>query len=369
MTLSPNDFLRAQYAIAETIAVSGQFPALPPAVSAHLDVIIRRAEASKGVLTVYLTSLVYKCLHAEQDIRRHQSSIEGGYSGRTFDSQYITPFLRSERFPSMAESGWLTRSLEQKVPYDRNYTGSIRPTVLKDAFLSLLEYIENGITHEAHLALLQTTLAQLIRLREKNSITLATPRNLTISQILHLLEQHFGASYQYEGASRLPVLAIYSIYEVLMQEVKRFEGKQLLSLESHTSADRRSGRMGDVDINTSEDTPYEAIEIKHGIPISLSLIEIAYEKFMETDMKRYYILSTAGIVAEEAERINERILDIKNTHGCQIIANGIFTTLTYYLRLLYDPALFLARYVANLKEDKAIKYEHKAYWNRLVEKL
>ena len=64
---------------------------------------------------------MYKALNPAQDIRNHQASIEGGYSGRTFDSKYITSFLKLHKFPSMAESGWLTRALEQKVPYDKNY--------------------------------------------------------------------------------------------------------------------------------------------------------------------------------------------------------------------------------------------------------
>lgn len=84
-----------------------------------LKPIISRAEYCKGVLTVVITSLVYKIHHPEQDIRNHQVGIQGGYFGRSFDSKYITPFLQSNGWPAMKESGWLTRSLEQKVPYNR----------------------------------------------------------------------------------------------------------------------------------------------------------------------------------------------------------------------------------------------------------
>ena len=55
-------------------------------ITEHLDVILSKSESSKGVLTVILTSLVYKSLNPEQDIRNHQTSIENGYSGRTFDT-------------------------------------------------------------------------------------------------------------------------------------------------------------------------------------------------------------------------------------------------------------------------------------------
>lgn len=107
-----------------------------------LDTIILFGEKQKGVLTVVITGLVYKHFHPEQDVRRHQSSMSGGYSGRTFDTKYITPFMKKNQFPSMAESGWLTRSLEQATPYVEGYTGSISGKGLKDAFLNLYNVIE-----------------------------------------------------------------------------------------------------------------------------------------------------------------------------------------------------------------------------------
>ncbi len=49
----------------------------------------------------------------------------GGFSGRTVDTQFITPVLKKIDLPSMAESGWLTRSLEQPYPYTLDYKGKI----------------------------------------------------------------------------------------------------------------------------------------------------------------------------------------------------------------------------------------------------
>src|SRR5690606_5614819 len=104
----------------------------------------KRSESAKAVLTVVITSLTYKIQNPEQDIRNHQTSIENGYSGRTFDTKYITPFLKKVKFPAMTESGWLTRSLEQKVPYDFNFSGAIRPDYLKTAFLNTVDFIQKG---------------------------------------------------------------------------------------------------------------------------------------------------------------------------------------------------------------------------------
>lgn len=341
---------------------------IPTSLQAELGIVLERCEAAKGVLTVILTSLAYKILHPKQDIRRHQSSIEGGYSGRTFDSHYITPFLKRHRFPAMAESGWLTRSLEQKVPYDKSYTGAIRPIALKDAFLSIIEHIEYA-SEEQLKSLLVYLIAQLVLWRERNHFSLAQPRNLSISQVLILLQRHFEYPYQFEGASRLPVLALYAVYRLLSQELKRFEGCTLLPLESHNSSDKQSGRMGDIDIIDRLGDPFEAVEIKYNIPIGLTLIETAYEKFMSTKINRYYILSTSPIIEEEKLIIDERIQDIKNIHGCQLIVNGIYTSLQYYLRLVNNPALFIEEYTGLLMEDKSIKYEHKLAWNTLTSEI
>lgn len=341
---------------------------LPQPVKEHLDEIINMAESSKAVMTVVATSLVYKCLHPEQDVRLHQSSIPDGYSGRTFDSNYITPFLKEHRFPAMAASGWLTRSLEQKVAYDRNYTGAIKPKKLKDAFLDVMEHIESGTVSPEEM--FDYLLQRLIILRDSKVIKLARPRNLPISGIVQLLDKHFHAHYKAPGASRLPVLAIYAIYQCLFESgTRRYSDKQLLSLESHTSADARSGRLGDIDVAREDGTPFETVEVKFDIAISHNIVVTAKEKIQPTTVDRYYILSTKGIASEDKNKIEEDIQQIKNTHGCQLIINGILPTLKYYLRLLDDPSALIAKYTELLETDTTIKFEHKQMWNDLVSKI
>lgn len=360
-----NLFLDNKLSEATELLSLDAIPTLNETIRSLIDEIISRSEGAKAVLAVTLTSLVYKQLNPEQDIRKHQSGIDSGYSGRTFDTHYITPFLRKNRFPAMAESGWLTRSLEQKVPYDKDYTGAIRPQSLKDAFLSIIDYIEHS-NEASRNTLLIYILCKLMEQRERNVLTLATPQNLSIRQLLTLLERHFSYHYKFEGASRLPSLAIYAIYQILIQEIRRFDGYKLLPLENHTSADRQSGRMGDIDVVDKEGNPFEAVEIKHLIAINREHIEIAYEKFMGTGIKRYYILSTVETSPEELSVIERRINDIKNSHGCQIIVNGVYATLRYYLRLIEDPARFINQYTQLLQEDTTIKYEHREVWNKLV---
>jgi DNA (cytosine-5)-methyltransferase 1 len=335
-------------------------------ISSHLQEILSRSESSKAVLTVVLTSAVYKLFYPEQDIRNHQTSIHKGYSGRTFDSKYITPFLKNAKFPSMAESGWLTRSLEQKVPYNSKYSGAIKPDSFKTSFLETIEFIQKGNSLEELLSFL---IQGLIIQRNYQKIELARPLTLQIVTIIELLTKHFNSRYSSEGASRLPVLALYAAYQCLVSETKRFNRKILLPVESHTSADSRSGRIGDIDILDEEKRAFEAVEVKHGIPITLQLVKDAYEKFKVTQVTRYYLLSTANIDLSQTHEINAEIERIKNIHGCHVIVNGLTNSLNYYLRLLSNTSEFIENYVSLIEKDTALKFEHKSEWNKIVSRV
>lgn len=365
---TPSEFLNKLYSNA--MSMVGSKETITSTIAQNekelLDLVLKYSEQAKAVLTVIITSLTYKAIYPSQDIRNHQASIIDGYSGRTFDSKNITPFMKKNKFPSMAESGWLTRALEQKVPYDKNYSGAITPKELKPVFLEIVDNIENGADCKSYLSYL---FQGLIIKRNKQNIDLAKPTTLSINSILDLLEKHFNGSYKAEGASRLPVLAIYASYQCLTNEAKRFENKFLLPIESHTSSDKSSGRIGDIDILDEKQRVFEAVEVKHGIAITLQLVQDAYAKFQTTPVDRYYILSTAYPDKKEYLKIEAEIKRIKNVHGCQLIVNGIMPTLKYYLRLLTNTFEFINNYVNLLEDDKALKFEHKERWNKIISEM
>jgi len=365
---SPTNFLTDLYNDAMSVVGSKKeiTSDLKPREQELLNLVLHYSEQAKAVLTVLITSLVYKSLNPEQDIRNHQASIKGGYSGRTFDAKYITPFMKSCKFPAMSDSGWLTRALEQKVPYDNNYSGAITPKELKPVFIALLDNVQNGADCKKYLSFI---FQGLIIKRNKQTIDLAKPTTLAINMILDLLDKHFNGSYKAEGASRLPVIAIYAAYKCLINEAKRFENKELLPIESHTSSDKSSGRIGDIEIIDEKNRAFEAVEVKYGIQINLGLVKDAYSKFQTTPVDRYYILSTAYPDKDELVKIDAEIKRIKNVHGCQLIVNGIMPTLKYYLRMLDDTFEFIDNYVNLLVADNALKFEHKERWNKLISEM
>jgi len=339
-------------------------PFADSAFCGYVKTIVGNSESSKGLLAVVVTLLTHKVVCPQQDIRRHQASMPNGFSGRTIDTKFVTPFLQHHDFPAMAQSGWLTRSLEQPHPYDLSYPGRITPNELKNAFLKLLDAIELGKV-DAY-SVLVTLIRELVLQRDACNVEIAKPHVLSIANIIKILELHFTARYTGSGASRLPVLAIYAAYQCMMEQVARYAGKRLLNLESHNSADRRSGRIGDIDVVGEKGDAFEGVEVKHGIKITSQLIHESYEKFKTTMVDRYYLLSTANMDSADWNAVNVEIEQIAKIHGCQVVVNGVYSTLKYYLRLLTNTAEFVDRYVELMKADESVKYQHKVKWNELV---
>ena len=98
------------------------------------------------------------------------------------------------------------------------------------------------------------------------------------------------------------------------------------------------------------------------------MVDYAYDKIKyNNNVQRYYILSTARPDLEELNKINDKIDEIYKEYGCQVIVNGIFDSLKYYLRLLTNSDEFLTCYTKNLQANEELDYEHKISWNRIVE--
>lgn len=92
-----------------------------------------------------------------------------------------------------------------------------------------------------------------------------------------------------------------------------------------------------------------------------------------TSIERYYILTTSKnnfISSDEEEYINKFILKIKKDNGLEIIANGIYYSLKYYLRFINDYKDFIHTYTENLiadaKNSTEIKEFHITEWQKIL---
>ncbi|MDR0887507.1 MAG: hypothetical protein LBM97_02365 [Candidatus Nomurabacteria bacterium] len=330
---------------------------IPKDLKVYLDLITTNVNKNKGVFTVLTTLLVHKLINPHQDIRFHQDKMDNGFSGRSIDTRFITPTLTELGLPHMAESGWLTRSLEQPYPYTLTYQGEISGVGMKQAFLHTIDRFQNepALTE----AILRVLLNSAINYREANKVEiqkLDSDDDIQIAEIIDILQDHFTTTYGTHGGAKLPVLAFYAIYTFLVDEMGRYKGATLLPLGSHTASDRTSNSSGDIEVE-KDGNIFEAVEVKLDKAPDLQMTRVAYDKIIKFNPERYYILS--GLPPAEPEQINELVFHIQMEHGCQLIVNGLYRTLNYYLRLISNPKLFLNKYIELVEIDDELSVEHK----------
>lgn len=343
-------------------------------ISSEFEVCIKKlsdlsGKASTGFTNI-VTCLAIKAALPDVDIRYHQVQIQtqtnrpAGFNFRGISEKVIYPWLNDNNFEG-AKSGWQTRTFERPKPYMLTYDENIGD--IKEAFLRTFDFIEER-KESAREALACLLHYQMI-LRESKEIKLSVPRTNDIQLIVNLFKDHFFYKYKAsKGASRLPVLALYSVYSVLIDQLDRYNGMKLKPLEAHSAADVQTGAVGDIEIvRESSNEVFEAIEVKHDIVISNIIIGDAAKKIMDKSVDRYYILTTHQN-CEPDEELNKLISKIKATYNCQLISNGVIPSLKYYLRLLSDPSLVFPKYVELLVNDKAIKHEHRDIWNKISTK-
>ncbi|MDD9854905.1 MAG: hypothetical protein OXU88_01860 [Gammaproteobacteria bacterium] len=118
-------------------------------------------------------------------------------------------------------------------------------------------------------------------------------------------------------------------------------------------------------MNDAEDRPFEAVEVKHNIALSLALVDDSYAKIQKSLVGTYYLLSTKNEIIDR-QQVTDRLVQIRRQSGCQMIVNGLFETLNYYLRLLLDTKYFVDSYVELVEADPAVSYELKKQWDSIT---
>lgn len=340
--------------------------ATPQTVQKDIDFILSRISNNKAVYTVLITLSLYKTVHPQQDIRYHKIELPNGFSGRSFDTKYITPTLKELGLPAMSESGWLTRSLEQAYPFDMNFNGKITPVDLKKAFLKVVRAIQESKGSAENI--LRVLLNGGIEYSKRNKISIkrVLSNDVQIDLIVSLLHEHFTKKYDSHGGSKLPMLAFYAIYSFLVPEMSRYVGATLKELGSNTASDRTSSSAGDIEIAKGGNI-FEAVEVKLDRPVTPQIVRVAYEKINKFGVERYYILSGVEPNPGDIDEINQLVFEIQQEHGCQVIVNGLYQTLKYYLRLISKPQDFINKYIELVENDNELSIVHKTALKSLID--
>jgi len=348
-------------------------------IVSNIDILVNSIDKNKSLVSALVTSLLKKITDPTQDIRLHRTDFEGGYSARSLDTEITTPFFK-QHFPKYAnkESGFLSMATRAQIPWTKEDGNRIRTRASKEfmnSFLEIFDAVESGKINPKDTLIYLFEKLHTLSLQQKVIFdeTIETSDFIdiiNINSVLQMLEKHFSTDER--GTSRLPVIAIYSIYQQLFKQVKRYKNKILRPLNVHTSSDKHG--YGDIEIWNKNDTPFEMVEIKHNISIDKNLVFDVAKKSENTEIERYYILTTAKnnfTSQEDEEFINKFILKIKKDTDLEIITNGIFTSLKYYLRFIDDYKEFIKTYTQNLvadsKNSTEIKETHITAWKRILE--
>jgi DNA (cytosine-5)-methyltransferase 1 len=265
-------------------------------------------------------------------------------------------------------------STREKIPWTKKEGRElkIRNKAVKESFLEIIEAVQNRAVDPrevmSYIFIKLDELSRRHRLVFDETIETAGFLDvININTTLVMLDKHFAMKL----SSRLPVIAIYTAYEHLLNQVHRYRGKILRPLNVHTSSDKHG--YGDIEIWDNNDAPFEIVEIKHNIPIDRHTVFDVVKKSENTVIKRYYVLTTAKnnfVSLEEETYINQLILKIRSESDLDIIANGIYYSLKYYLRFIEDCREFIKSYTKNLVEDAKnsteIQENHIIAWQKIL---
>jgi len=360
------DILEEIYKEAQIMLKKNRVDNINATLKKDIDLLIDKIGSNKSIVSALATSLLKKIIDPKQDIRLHRMDFENGYSARSLDTRITSPFFK-KYFPKYAnkESSFLTLATRERIKWtieDGNNL-KIRIKNLKKCFLDIFDQVEThnenprNILCSLFIRLIELTNKEdlIFQIAEKTNIEIGT---LNINTILTMLKEHFSNKL----SSRLPVIAIYSIYEILIPLLKRYNKKKLLPLQVHTSSDKHG--FGDIEIYDENNLPFEIVEIKHNIPIDKYMVFDIVKKINGTNINRYYILTTyaRGFENQEIEQfVNKFIAYVNTKRNIDIIANGIITTLKYYLRFIDNYNLFLDIYTKNLINDARRSTEIKSF--------
>ena len=355
--------LRECYDVAEAALATGN-PEAQIAILGNVNfgVAVELSKVKHAARGIALTLATYKAIEPAQDIRLHKSEHEGGFSARSIDNTGTIPFLQANSLYYNVETHWLSQTFSFAGPYMQDLVLKTQPKTAGPLMLKVVNAIQSSANPVAPAkAVVQVILVALIDERNRGKVPLEKPQNLSIDQTISLLKAHFMNGYD-KNSPRLPQIAIYAIYQCIMPTMDRYKELTLMPLERMKAANRKSGSVGDVDVNKG-DQPFEAVEIKFQISISREHVAEAIQKIKTASVQRYLILSTSGIADGEADEITKLADGFRRSNGCEIIVNGVLDSIKYYLRLIDSPSSFINRYTAIVESDPDLGYEHRLAWN------
>ena len=293
---------------------------------------VARCSTNRAAIRLLMSCLLAKIHQPKIDIRKPYTEIggENTFSGRTYDEKYLSNFINKYELPCNATTAFLTpalRNINRALTLDVELIG--RPRDVYKDILFLLDVVnKRKITAEA---ILLDCIRILIKVKSENIKRLDTlmsglktskdSSHLSVEEIVNLLIQHLSC----KKSSRLSVLIVAAAYKSAEKHLKR----KVLSLKSHTAADKQTKAFGDVEITLTDDnnvvTCYE-MKTKEVIE---SDIHIALEKIKKSAYLDNYIFITTEPIKEAVQEI------AKKSYGSTGVEIAILDCISFIKHFLY----------------------------------
>lgn len=288
---------------------------------------------------VLLACTLAKIHRPDIDIRKPYKAIRDSdtYSGRYYDEQFVTAFINAHGLPINNTTAWLTpawRNNKIVLTRDVDLVGKPR-RMYRDTINLLNDVYEEKITANQ---LLTETIRQLIGIRNRHDTQLASLLNelrktnqtnmipLSGEDVITIIEQHLKS----KNASRLPVLVVAAIYRAAQAHLQ----ERILSLKSHTAADKQTNTLGDIEITLLNDegivTSYEMKDKR----VTINDINHAVQKIQEIGKRvDNYIFVTTETTEHEAHEYAKSIYE--RTGGIEFVILDCLGFLRHFIHLFH----------------------------------
>ncbi|MBA2375773.1 MAG: hypothetical protein M3494_07345 [Actinomycetota bacterium] len=290
------------------------------------------SEVGRALIGLMVLQLCVKSIEPAQSIRLHKGgpsesnfSWRDGISMRSLDKNHITPVLRGHELLRLNADGFMmTRSLAENYPYSTVYKARIRGA--RSQWAAIVECVERGeIEPEPALHYLLSQLVNAagdFRTLADSTLSIldgieADGANLDRESILEVMEKHILAS---DYRARIMEISMHSLMQAV-EESDALGGETLEPLSQMRSANKKHGNIGDIEILAGAGI-VESWDAKYGKHYLRDELEELDEK-----LDRHPGVRLAGFVTdgepEHLEELDERRLEIEDTHGTSIRMLGL----------------------------------------------
>ena len=242
---SAKEVLRAAFDAAEVHLLSDNAsPAPSMQFSADIDVVFgSRTQAFREVL---LGCLLARIQDKDINVRMPYVSLgSSAYNGRTLDERVVNPTLQERRIPS-SRGPFLSvfRRMVSFVPATRE---GLRDRTAYDAFLAIIDFVDNTEHDEELNAVLEYVAFQFLRLREAAGVPLTRVHRMSLEQIAQLSALLLDTP----SGGRLPVYMVVATFQAIS---RRFTLSWDVRWQGINVADSASGVGGDIEVASEGST-------------------------------------------------------------------------------------------------------------------